>query len=248
MGKINNEKIPQAKHIAIKYWVEDERPREMLLKLGAENLPNTKLLAILLRTGTFGNSAEDIARKLMNHFKSLRNLDQASPEDLCQVDGIGMAKAVQIKAAMELGKRMSREAASQMTKIQSPEDVVQYVADEIGVYHRDIKKEIFSMILLNVKNKPIKTVHLTQGTIDTCMVDPREVILHATKHSASAVILVHNHPSGEAHPSRDDMSTTHTIAKACELVHIRILDHIIIGSNIDQYYSFAKNGLLNSSP
>ncbi len=236
--------ITPEKHLAIKYWIEDERPREMLQKMGAENLSPSKLLAIILRTGTYGTSAEDVAKKLMNHFKTLRGLDQASIEELCTIEGIGNAKAIQVKASLELGKRLIQERANTLPKLQSPEEVVHYVADEIGIYHRDIKKEIFSLILLNVKNKPIKTVHLTMGTIDTCMVDPREVIMHATKLSASAIILVHNHPSGETTPSKDDMHTTHTIVKACQLVHVSVLDHIIIGANESDYYSFAKNGLI----
>jgi DNA repair protein RadC len=243
---MKNNSPDKEKHISIKYWIEDERPREMLQKIGAENLAPSKLLAILLRTGTYGISAEDIAKKLMNHFKSIRGLDQASIEDLCIIDGIGKAKAIQIKAALELGKRLAKEKVNSLPKLQSPEEVVHYVADEIGIYHRDFKKEIFSMILLNVKNKPLKTVHLTMGTVDTCMVDPREVILQATKLSASAIILVHNHPSGETTPSKDDMHTTHTIIKACQLVQISVLDHIIIGSNETDYYSFAKNGLITS--
>ncbi len=241
-----NKKVPSnTGHLAIKYWAEDERPREMLLKHGPESLSRVKLLAIILRTGTIGTSAEDIALNIMNHFKTIRALDQASIQDLCLIDGIGMAKAVQIKAALELGKRLVKETVNTLSKLQSPEDVVHYVADEIGIYHRDIKKEIFSVILLNIKNKPIKTIHLTTGTVDTCMVDPRELIRHATQHAASAIILVHNHPSGETTPSKDDMQTTHTVIKACNYVNVSVLDHIIIGSNESDYYSFAKNGLIN---
>lgn len=243
---MNNNIKEKEKYVSIKYWVEDERPREMLVKLGAENIPPTKLLAIILRTGTIGTSAEDLARKIMNKFQSIRAIDQATIDDLCTIEGIGQAKAVQIKAALELGKRLSTERAKSVAKLQSPDEVVHYVADEIGIYHRDIKKEIFSMILLNIKNKPIKTVHLTSGTIDTSLVDPRDIIKIATQHSASAIILVHNHPSGDTAPSKDDMYTTHTIIKACELVHLRVLDHIIIGSEAQDYYSFAKNGLMQT--
>ncbi len=243
---MKNQSKEKEKHVSIKYWAKDERPREMLAALGAENMPSTKLLAILLRTGTMGKSAEDIARRIMNKFQSIRALDQATIDELCTIDGIGQAKAIQIKAALELGKRLTMERANSVSKIQSPDEVVSYVADKIGIYHRDIKKEIFSMILLNIKNKPIKTVHLTSGTIDTSLVDPRDIIKIATQHSASAVILVHNHPSGDTSPSKDDMYTTHTIIKACSLVNLRVLDHIIIGSETADYYSFAKNGLMQT--
>ncbi|MBT9145483.1 MAG: hypothetical protein DDT42_01354 [candidate division WS2 bacterium] len=228
----------------IKEWVKEERPRELLIRSGAEVLPLSKLLAIILRTGKEGTSAEELAKRLLNHFGSLRGIDSAPISEIYKIDGIGLAKAAQLKSALELGKRFYKERAEKTKRIKRAEDVIGYVAEYYGLYLRDAKKEFFSIILLDVKNKPIHNIEISKGSINVSIVDPKEIIKEATLRSASSVILVHNHPSGDAEPSAEDIKVTHAVINACNLVGIKVLDHIIIGRNQDDYYSFAQNGLI----
>ena len=228
----------------IREWVKEERPREMFVKYGPDKLPLSKLMAIILRTGKEGTNAEELSKRLLNKFGTLRDLDLVSIDELCTIPGIGPAKAVQLKAALELGKRWYRETAEKLKKIKKVEDTLDYVAGYYGPYLRDAKKEFFCLILLDTKNRPIRHLEISKGTISANIVDPREIIKEATLFSASSIILVHNHPSGEAEPSAEDTILTDRIVKACEVVGINILDHIIIGKNREDYYSFAKNGLL----
>lgn len=228
----------------IKYWVKEERPRELLAKNGPENLPLSKLLAIIIRTGSNNTSAEELAKALLNKFGSLRNLDTADISQLCSIDGIGFAKAIQIKAALELGKRLNREEVEFGLKIRSPKDVVRYVKEYYSPYLRDANKEIFNVIFLDYKNKVIGNIELSKGNINSSIVDPKEIIREATLRSASSVILVHNHPSGEVDPSRDDIETTNRVSEACKIVGIKVLDHIILGKNSEDYVSFLELGLI----
>lgn len=228
----------------IKAWIKEERPREMLVKYGPESLPLSKLLAILLRTGKEGTNAEELAKRLLNQFGTLRALDSAPTSEVCKIDGIGPAKAAQIKSALELGKRLYKEKAEKTPRIKKAEDVIGYVAEYYGPYLRDAKKEFFSVILLDIKNKPIHNVEISKGSINASVVDPKEIIKEATLRSASSIILVHNHPSGEAEPSFEDIELTNRIIQACNFVGIKVLDHIIIGKNEEDYLSFAKAGLL----
>ncbi len=228
----------------IKEWVKDERPREMLVKHGAENLSTAKLLAIILRTGSDGVSAEDLARKLINHFGSLRAIDSASINELCEIEGIGIAKAAQIKAALEIGKRLMREKAEKIKKIKNAKDAIGYVFDYYFPYLRDAKKEFFSVILLDSGNKPIKNLELSKGSLDASTVDVREIVREASREGAASLILVHNHPSGEAEPSNEDIRVTKRIIEACNLIGVKVLDHIIIGKNQEDYVSFLEKGLL----
>ncbi len=228
----------------IKKWVKEERPREMLMKYGPETLPLSKLLAIILRMGKEGMSAEELAKILLNRFGTLRAIDSAPISEICKIDGIGYAKVAQIKAALELGKRFYKETAEKKKRIKKADDVIGYVAEYFGPYLRDANKEFFHVILLDIKNKPIHNVEISKGSINASIVDPKEIIKEATLKSASSIILVHNHPSGEAEPSEEDIKITNAIIDACNLVGIRVLDHIIIGKNQDDYYSFAKAGLI----
>lgn len=230
----------------IRSWVAEERPREMLMEKGAENLSSAKLLAIILRTGKEGASAEEIALRLLNKFGGdLRAIDAARIPEICEIDGIGPAKAVQIKAALEIGKRMTAQKARKGFKqIRKIEDVLQYVGESYGPYLRDARQEFFKIILLDIKNKPLKSLEISRGSVSASIVDPREIIKEASVHSASAVILVHNHPSGETEPSPEDVRITSQIKDACKLVGIRVLDHVIIGRDIEDYFSFAARNLL----
>lgn len=226
----------------IKEWIEEERPREMLIKQGAENLPLSKLLAIILRTGKEGISAEELAKILLNRFGSLRAIDSAPISELSKVKGIGLAKSVQIKAALEIGKRFYKESAQTKKKLKRPEEVISYVSEYYALYLRDKEKEFFYAILLDIKNKPIENIEISRGSINATVVDPKEIVKVASLKSASSIILVHNHPSGETTPSQDDIELTNRIIQACNLIGIKVLDHIIIGRNFEDFYSFAKEG------
>lgn len=228
----------------IKEWIKDERPRELLVKKGAKSLPLSKLLAIILRTGKEGVSAEELAKRLLNHFGSLRAIDSASISEICKIEGIGPAKAAQIKAAFEIGKLLYEEKAEKKRQIKKAEDVLSYVAECYGPYLRDERKEFFNVIFLDIKNKPIDRIEISKGSIDATVVDLKEIIKEATIRSASSIILVHNHPSGDTEPSPEDIELTSRICEACKIVGIKVLDHIIIGKNQEDYYSFAKQGLL----
>jgi DNA repair protein RadC len=228
----------------IKEWIEAERPREMLWKYGPEALPLSKLLAIILRTGQEGASAEELARRLLNQFGTLRAIDAAPISEISKIAGIGLAKAAQVKAALEIGKRLYREEAGKRRKIKKAEDAIGYVAEYYGAYLRDAPKEFFAVILLDVKNKPIHNIELSKGSVHASIVDPNEIIKEATLRSASSIILVHNHPSGEAEPSSEDIEITKRIIQVCRLFGIKVLDHIIIGKNKEDYLSFARAGLI----
>ena len=229
----------------IKKWIKSERPREMLLKDGPAALSLSKLMAIILRTGKEGTSAEELSRRLLNKFGALRRLDSAEISEICEIEGIGPAKAAQVKAALELGKRLYRETAQKKKKkIKRAEEAVDYVAEYYGPYVRDACKEFFYVILLDTKNRPVHHIEISKGTISASIVDQKEIIKEATLRSASSIILVHNHPSGDAEPSAEDTTVTDRIVKACDLVGINVLDHIIIGKNKEDYYSFSKHGLL----
>lgn len=224
----------------IKEWPEGERPRERLVKYGAENLSDAQLLAIILRTGDRieKTSAVDLARILIDKFGNFRELDSVSVSELQSIKGIGPAKGVQIKAALEIGKRFLRQKTEPKEKIKSVEDVFNYYKP----YLRDLKKEVFKVMLLDGRNKIIKDVTISEGSLTKSIVHPREVIKEATKESAAALIFVHNHPSGESKPTKDDIEITERLINACDIVGIRVLDHIIIGAN--DYFSFADEGLI----
>ncbi len=228
----------------IKNWIKEERPRELLLKEGAERLPLAKLLAIILRTGSEGVSAEDLARELLNKFKSLRGIDMASISELQKIAGVGIAKSAQIKAALELGKRLFREESALGEKIRDAGQAIKYVRNYLGLYLRDKKKEYFYVIFLDSRNKVQDLLEISRGSLDASIVDKAEIIKEATQRSAAAIILVHNHPSGEPEPSKDDIEITKELVKALNLVGIKVLDHIIIGRNEEDYFSFLNKGII----
>lgn len=225
----------------IKEWLEDERPRETLAKNGPKNLSDTELLAIILRMGSPGASAVDLARAILKKFGSLRKLDSVSVAEFQSVDGVGVAKAAQIKAALEIGKRFLKEKTNPKKKIKTVEDVVNYFQP----YLRDLKKEIFKALLLDGRNKILSDVTISEGSLSKSVVHPREAVKEAIKESAAAVIFVHNHPSGDPNPTEDDIEITKELIEACRLMKIRVLDHIIIGDN--SYISFVDEGLMEES-
>lgn len=226
----------------IKEWPEDERPRERLIKLGAASLSEAQLLAIVLATGdaSTGQSALDLARNLIQTFGSLRGIDAASITELCQTKGIGPAKATTIKAAFDLGKRLSGETPQRKIKISAPRDVVQYYRPHL----QHLRKEVFKSILLDTKHQILKEVTISEGSLSSSLVHPREAFLPAIKESAAAVIFLHNHPSGDPTPSAEDKELTRRLADVGHLVGITVLDHIIIGVGDPGYVSFLDAGLL----
>jgi DNA repair protein RadC len=223
-------------HLTIKDMPTDLRPRERLLKEGAQVLNDAELLAILLRTGTDGSTVLELAAMVLANF-GLRGLLQASIEELSGINGIGPAKAAQIKAALELGKRIAMNAAEELVVIKTPEDAVGLVME--GMRHLD--REQFKALLLNTKNQVIGQEVISIGTLNSSIVHPRELFKSAIKRSAAAIILVHNHPSGDPSPSREDIDVTERLIEAGRIIGIRVLDHLIIGDN--RFNSFKAQGL-----
>jgi DNA repair protein RadC len=222
----------------IKNWPEDERPRERLIKYGAESLSDAQLLAIILRTGNKTRSAVDLARALIAEFGDFRSMDSLSVSELCNIDGIGAAKASQIKAAFEIGRRMLSGGGGLNKNFRSSDDVVNYYIPLM----KNMKKEVFKTILLNSKNKILRDVTVSEGSLTASVVHPREVFKDAIKESAAAVILVHNHPSGDPSPSQEDVEITQRLVKSGEIVGIRVLDHIIIGDG--RHFSFLDKKMI----
>jgi len=224
----------------IKDWPENERPREKLLRFGANTLSEAELLALILRTGdaVSGNSALDLARQLLHQFGSLRGLGQASSGDLCKIRGIGPAKAAELLAVFQLARRFASAPLQPGARFSSSAEVFHHYHEIV----REARQESFYTLLLDSKNRVIREVHISQGSLNASIVHPREVFAPAVRESAAAILLVHNHPSGDPTPSREDIEITTRLRQAGELMGVRVLDHIIIGSGT--YVSFADRGLL----
>ena len=221
-------------------WPLQERPRERLLEFGAESLSDAELLAIILRTGSGEETCIDLARQMLGLYGDLRGLDQQSAETLCQIKGIGTAKAAQIKAALELARRLIRSKGRVRDRVTCSEDVHRLFQLRL----RDLGREEFYTLFLSACNDIIDDKSLFQGSLSQSVVSPREIILYAVQCRAASVILMHNHPSGNPNPSREDKEVTAKIVQACRYVDITVLDHIIIGR--DSYFSFADHGLIGS--
>jgi DNA repair protein RadC len=225
-------------HTRIKDWPEDERPRERLLRHGAAGLSDAQLMAIILRTGGSGRSAVDIALELLRTFGSLRQIEQASVTEICAAKGLGKAKAAQLKAAIELGRRLGRETAPRGPAFSTGREVFAY----FHPLFRDLRKEVFHCAMLDVKNRLIRDVKISEGTLTSSIVHPREAFRDAIRESAASVIFVHNHPSGDPSPSREDVLITEKLADAGQTVGIKVLDHVIIGDG--EYASMLEKGYL----
>ncbi|MGI6097302.1 MAG: RadC family protein [Dethiobacteria bacterium] len=227
-----------AKNLTIKELPQQERPRERLQQLGAEALSNVELLAVLLRTGTKELSAMRLAEQLLSRVKSLRALPEITLEELQEIKGIGLAKAVQIKAALELGKRLATSLQEDRPQINSPADAASLFMEEL----RYKKKEYFKILLLDTKNRVLTREQVSEGSLNASIVDIRHIFGTALKKSAASLILVHNHPSGDPHPSREDIRITKRIKEVGELMGIELLDHLIIGDGC--FLSFKEKDLL----
>jgi len=202
-----------------------ERHRERLLKLGSEALSAQEILALILGRGIKGESVMVTSQRLLSKFGNLKGVANASVEELSEIRGIGLAKAAQIKAAAELSKRLETVAEeSQKPAIKSPEDVANIVRSQL----KGKKKEHFLVLCLDTRNRLINYKPVSMGSLDTSVVHPREVFKEAISSSAASVIFVHNHPSGDPEPSKEDIELTKRLAKAGEIVGIDVLDHIIV--------------------
>jgi DNA repair protein RadC len=228
------------KHYAIRDWPEGERPRERLLAEGARRLTAAELLAIVLRTGARGRSAVDLARTLLCELKGLPGLEAAEVATLRAIGGVGPAKIAQLKAALELGRRMlSQTAAETRTRILASADVVTLTAPRL----RGLQRERCDLLLLNGGNEVLAVETLSEGSLTESPVYPREIVSRANHHHAAAVILVHNHPSGQCQPSPSDRTLTAELVLAGDLVRIPLVDHVILGQR--DHYSFADHGLID---
>jgi len=228
--------------LKIREMPEEERPREKLTSRGASALSDPELIAILLRTGVPGANAIEVARELLKEYGSLRGVSRCSVHELEKIDGIGPAKAVQLAAAFDLGNRLARETLSKQ-KIDSPE----LVNELVGAEMRQLRTESLRVILLNTRYHLIRVEEVSIGSVNESIAHPREIFHPAVASSAHAVIVVHNHPSGDASPSQTDHSLTRRLAEAAELLQIKLLDHIIIGAPAEGspgYFSFKEAGVL----
>lgn len=226
------------KKITIKDLPLEERPREKMREQGAGRLSNAELLAIILRTGYREETAIHLAEKVIFRAGGLRFLPDLTLEELQKIKGIGLAKAVQVQAALELGRRMAASLRPKTLSLSSPQEVADYLMEEMRYY----RKEYFKIILLNTKNQIISLEDVSVGSLNSSVVHPREIFNVSIKKSAAAIILVHNHPSGDPHPSQEDLKVTTRLVDAGKILGISVLDHIIIGEK--NYFSFKEKGLL----
>ncbi|MCJ7484407.1 MAG: DNA repair protein RadC [Thermodesulfovibrionales bacterium] len=216
----------------------DERPRERLVKFGEQALSAQELLQLILGRGIAGESVVVTAQKLLSQFGSLQRLAEASIEELSLIKGIGLAKAAQIKAAFEIGRRLSTQAMPYKSKeLTDPEKVYRLIKSKLKDYH----KEHFYIIVLNSRNWSVAEVSI--GTLNANIVHPREVFAEAIKNKAASVIFVHNHPSGDPEPSEEDLEITRKLVESGKILGIEIIDHVIVTK--DKFISMKQKGILN---
>ncbi|OGX05974.1 MAG: hypothetical protein A2Z88_02790 [Omnitrophica WOR_2 bacterium GWA2_47_8] len=218
-------------------WPIDDRPREKLAKYGEHKLSNSELLAILLRTGVKGESAVDLARKLLVKFKTFRNMSHTDPSDWEEFKGLGPAKLAQIKAALEIGRRFREEEVKEdRLQIRSAKDIVAILMPRM----RDLKREVFKVVFLNSQNRIIAIEDMAEGTVNFASPVIREILQRALQHFATSIVCIHNHPSGKAVPSNEDRVFTRRLVDAGTALGVKILDHVIIGD--EEFHSFADRG------
>lgn len=216
----------------------NERPRERLMNYGASSLSTAELLAIILRTGTQKESAVRLAERVLKEMGSLGEIVRADVKDLSKIKGIGTAKAIEIKAAVELGKRLLIDPEGLRPVIRNPEDAAGLVRAEL----RYEPQEHFKVLLLDSKNYVLKVLTVTVGTLNSSLVHPREVFRPAITQAAASIILAHNHPSGDPTPSSEDLQVTRQLVEAGRILGIEVLDHIIIGGT--DYVSLKERRLM----
>lgn len=223
----------------IKDLPENERPRERLETHGPHALSNPELMAIILRTGTSSSTAVELASALLAHFGSLKALSSATTSEIAEIKGIGPAKACQIAAAFELGRRAAGHMDSRKPKITSPDILADLLMGSLS----DQKQEVFMTALLNAKNELMRVVTVTTGTLTSSLIHPRETFRTAITDGCFSVILVHNHPSGDPAPSEEDIKVTRKLVDAGTLLGIKVLDHIVIGNN--SFTSMKDRGIIS---
>ena len=228
----------QTDSLLIKDFPQDERPRERFVQNGPESLSNHELIAILLRTGTKDESVLQLANRLLTQFEGLRLLKDASLDEITAIKGIGSAKAIQVLAAVEIGRRISKLTYDDRYIIRSPEDGANYVMHEM----RFLSQEHFVCLYLNTKNQVLHKQTIFIGSLNASIVHPREVFKEAFRRSAASIICIHNHPSGDPTPSREDIEVTKRLAESGKIIGIDVLDHLIIGEN--KFVSLKEKGYL----
>ena len=216
---------------------EADRPRERLALLGPQVLTNAELIAILLRVGVVGENAVEVAQRLLQKFGGLRGLHRVPIKELMEQHAIGEAKAAQIKAAIELGRRLTLEAPDERSVINSPADAAAIVQYEMSA----LEQEHLRVILLDRRNRVLETVEVYKGSVNSSQVRVGEVFKDAIRINASAIIVVHNHPSGDPTPSPDDVAVTRAIVQAGKLLDVDVLDHMVIGQG--RWVSLKERGL-----
>lgn len=222
----------------IKSLPAEERPMEKGLFQGMDRLSNAELLALLINSGTADKSAIALAEEVLGRGKGILGLRDMTAQELMEIRGIGKGKAARILASLELGKRVSSVLPRDMVSIDSPESIAVLFMEEL----RHLKQETFRILLLNAKGEVISTEIISTGELTSTLVHPREVFRPAVKKSAAAVVLVHNHPSGDPQPSREDIETTSRLQECGKMMGIRVIDHIVIGDGI--YVSMMSEGLM----
>jgi DNA repair protein RadC len=224
----------------IREWPAEDRPREKLLDKGPQALTDTELLAIVLRIGnaSTGESAVDHARQLLSRFGGFQGIDEAAAAELMSLKGIGPAKLAQIKACFEIARRVGNHRWQAGQALRSSEDVFRHFRESL----EKEKREMFYVVLLNNKNRKIRDVKISEGSLTASLVHPREVYNPVIRDSAAAVIFVHNHPSGDPAPSQEDIDITRRLKEIGDVMGVRVLDHVVIG--YDRYFSFSDKGML----
>ena len=217
-------------------WPEAERPRERLLKHGPDALSDAHLLAILLRVGRQDASAVEVAMDILHELHGIAGLVHCGLDELCMIPGVGPAKAAQLKAALELGRRAIAAPLSTGVRITSSADLFKHFHPRV----RNLRHEVFTIVLLDAKNTILREATVSEGTLTHSLVHPREVFQLAIRESAAALILLHNHPSGDPTPSQEDRLLTSRLISAGHLLGIRVLDHLVLGDG--RYVSFADQG------
>nr|WP_075982452.1 DNA repair protein RadC [Bacillus massilionigeriensis] len=224
--------------LMIRDFPQDERPRERFIQNGAQSLSNHELLAILLRTGTKEESVLQLSNRLLTQFEGLRLLKDATLDEITSIKGIGMAKAIQVLAAVEIGRRISNLTYQDRYVIRSPEDGAKYMMNDM----RFLSQEHFVCLYLNTKNQVLHKQTIFIGSLNASIVHPREVYKEAIRRSAASIICLHNHPSGDPAPSREDIEVTKRLVECGKIIGIELLDHLIIGEN--KFVSLKEKGYL----
>jgi DNA repair protein RadC len=219
-------------------WPKKERPRERLLQHGPQPLTEAELLGILLGKGTRKKTAIDLARELLDQYESLQKLFSRSPSELMKVKGIGSAKAATLSAAFELARRIQSQKSGDKVSFKRSLEVFEHYLPLM----RDLRKEVFKVLLLNRANRLIKEVTISEGTLEASIVHPRDVFREALLEPAAGIILIHNHPSGNPSPSEEDLRITKQLVEAGRLLGVKVYDHIILAG--ESYRSFADEGLI----